>query len=801
MYVATGVVLATLLGGLAIWTTGGLRPRAKGPLPVERAKGGRLMQRDGATGDVLWELVTGDVVHEAGSSLVQVANARCLLYTEGREEMTVSAASLLVDADRNLLTFDEGVEAESGGGAQVPYQATANRLLYYIEEREARFEEEARFDYGRTRFHGSVVDAWFEPIEGKRTSRLSWCEVTPLPPSDGKRAVIALLALTAAGAAQGAWAQESAPAQEQRFSNAIVRADRIVADVAGGVIRLLGDPEIEIGETVMTAESVDVSINPDSPDEVLSAESFGDVKVTSEHVIEEASMTRVRKVRTAVITARKALYTSTDRTARLTGGVHGTMKQPRLPESVFDATEIVSWFDEAGTLTKVVATGAPATAEAYFENASDQSVDGWLIKAASIDYLLSKPPQLIATGSPSISEVEGADTYSAGRMVVYFAETAEGGVASDRVELLDGFHMESRSEEGLARIESGSAVMFSGNADDPGTVEAHAGSLEPAELSALRGLGAKGGYAVIRGSPRVSLADPQTEEVTTVVTCDHLLDLVDQSKLVADGSVRIESLRDGTVCTGSRAVADSSEEAGKGRYLLTGDVHVSYPAKEEGRRPIEATAASASYSKPSSEQSVLTLEQVDAVVKAAKEGQDDIRVIAPHIEMDRKSGDMLATRRPEVRTGDSSFQADEVRLKLDPDTNRIKDGTATGNLKFHGRLEQKPKEGATGEAAQPKFRIVDGTAQRATFVPEVPLPSDVPNVTEGDVGSRLRLTGNPEVTVTDEATGKALLRFRNVEYIDVYRKDRSTFIASGGAGGGPAEVTVRDDKTNGGDGR
>lgn len=801
MYVAAGVVLATLLGGLAIWAVGGLHARARGPLPVERAAGGRLIQRDSATGEVLWELVTGDISHEAGSSLIRVANAQCLIYTEGAEEMTVSADSLLVDAAQNLLTFDDGVEAESGGGAQVPYRATAKRLQYDVEDREARFEEEARLDYGRATFYGSVVDAWFEPIDGERTSRLSWCEVTPLPPRDGKRAVVLLLALTAAGAGQSAWGQETSPRQEQRFSNAIVRADRIVADVAGGVIRLLGNPEIELGESIMTAESIDVSIDPDKPDEVLSAESFGDVSITSEHVIEEASMTRVRKVRTTVVTARKALYTRTDRTARLTGGVHGTTKQPRVPESTFDATEIVGYFDEAGTLTRVVATGAPATTEAYYENKSDHSVDGWLVKAGSIEYLLSQPPQLIATGSPSISEVEGTDTYAATRVVVYFAEAPEGAVTSDRVEMLDGFHMESRSEEGIARIDSGSAVLFSGKAGDAGTVDAHSGSLEPAEISALRGLGAQGGFAVIRGTPKIALTDPETEEVTTVVTCDRLLDLIDQSQLVADGSVRIESVRDGTVCTGDRAVADSSEEAGKGRYVLTGNVHASYPGKEEGKRPVEATAASASYSEPTAEQSILTLEKADAVVKAVKEGEDDIHVIAPHIEMNRKSGDVLATGRPKVQSGDSSFEADEVRLKLDPESNTILDSAANGNLRFHGRLEQKPKEGATGEAAQSKFRIVDGTAQRATFVPEVPLPSDVPNISPGDVGSRLRLTGNPEVTVTDEATGKAVLRFRKVDYIDVYRKDGSTYIASGGAGGGPAEVTVSGDKTNGGDGR
>ena len=75
------------------------------------------------------------------------------------------------------------------------------------------------------------------------------------------------------------------------------------------------------------------------------------------------------------------------------------------------------------------------------------------------------------------------------------------------------------------------------------------------------------------------------------------------------------------------------------------------------------------------------------------------------------------------------------------------------------------------------------------------VPQHVPNVPPGSRADRVRLEGSPELVVTDERTGATVMQFRNVAYIDVYTVGRLTYIDSGGAGGGPAEIIVRDDKS------
>jgi lipopolysaccharide export system protein LptA len=775
-YAALALFVAVVLFAVWIWLSGGLDRPSEQMEPIETAERGTILQRDAETGEILWEVLTGEVEREAGSPTGVVRRATCRIYTAGRQEMMVEASALEFDAAEGVLIFTEGVQAESGSDAEVPYAGQAERMIYRTEERHARFEEEAVFEYGRSTFYGSTIDTWFEPSEGTDSTKLSRCEVTPMPPQNGKRAAIAVLAM--ATLAAGAQAQ-----QEVDFRNAIVRADRMTADLANSVIRLMGDPEVEVGEAVFSADVINVQIDPEQSDQILYADTVGDVQVRSVHVIDPGRPgLTFRKERVITLTARSGKYSAIERQAVLEGGVRGVMERPRIEDSTFEASRMVADFDETGTITSVTATGAPTTLH-HFQPKEDGPPTELMVYGSAIQYELTDPPVMTASGNPRIERPSAGDVYRADRIVARFVRTEprepsasdedeeEGNqpdVLLDRVELVGNAVLESRVESGDNRfwfqIRGGSATARL--AQDEMRIE-------------------------VRGEPVLVGKDPSTGEETLRMAADTIDVMPDEDKILAEGNVRVTSTEDSMVTTADRAEMDGSEAVGRMRLELSGNVHSEIEPQTKADRPMVVDGAAMGYHKPDSDHTWLYLRDGTLRILPVEDDQDEIVLHAKSLRMDRKSGQLEATERPRIVQGDGSFEADRVEMKLDPDTNELLGGIARGNVTFHTRVEQEPAEDAEDE--EPRVRLVDGHAARAVLTPQVPVPVHVPGVPPGERADRVRMEGDPELVVIDERTGQAVMQFRNVSYIDIYSVGGSSFIDAGGAGGGPAEIIVSDD--------
>lgn len=771
-YAALAVFVAVGLFALWIYLSGGLNREEADRVMVETAREGTILQRDAETGDILWEVLTGDVQRRSGSTKGIVKSVACRIYTAGRPEMLVEAHQLEFDAEAGVLTFTEGVKAESGNSAEVPYSGEADLMVYRTEERHARFEEEAVFRYGRSTFYGSTIDAWFEPVEGSATSKLSRCEVTPMPAQGGKRAAIAVLAMAAI--ASGAASQQQAD-----FTNAIVRADRMSADLSSGAITLIGNPEIEVGETVFRADVINVQIDPEQSDQVLFAETQGDVRVTSVHVIDPGRPgLTFRKERVITVTARSGRYSARDRKATLEGGVQGRMEQPRVEDSTFEATRLVADFSEAGTMTAVTATGGPTVLH-HFQPADDGPPSEFVVKANAIQYQFSTPPVLTASGNPRIERPNAGDVYRANQIVARFApkdpragsaEDARQDMALDRVELVGGAVLESR-------LEGSDNVIWFQAIGQTATAYPRGGEMK----------------VEIRGEPAIIGKDPNTGDETFRMVADEIDVMPDQQKMLASGSIRVTSPQDSLEATADSAEMDGSEESGRMRLQLMGNVHADVAPASKSDRPMVVDGQTMGYHKPDADHTWLYLTDGTLRILPVEEGQEEIVLRAKDLRMDRRNGQLEATQRPSITQGDARFEADRVEMKLNPQTNEPMGGIARGNVTFHTRVVQAAPAGA--EDQSPRVRLADGRADRAVLVPGVAVPQHVPNVPPGSRADRVRLEGSPELVVTDERTGTTVMQFRNVAYIDVYTVGRLTYIDSGGAGGGPAEIIVRDDKS------
>jgi len=410
-YILGGAALVAVVAGAVIVASGGLRPRER-VSPDDSATGGQLYQIDSETGEMLWEVRLGRVTREYQAKPARVTDTECVLYTNGFPEMVVTAPSLLVDWEAEMLTFDAGVAAKSGEAAQVPYTGESERLIYYVEERRVRMEDRAEFEYGRSKFMGSAVDLWFEPIEGTDQSRRALGEVAPMGAPAGQRAALALWAIATASAAVPA---AQASPQEQRLANAVLRADRLVYFAQEGLVVLEGTPEVSIGDAVMAADHIECTLNPDKPDELLSARAEGGV--TLDEVKELAPRTPRYphpKLRVTHVEGRSALYSAETRTATLTGGITGSVDEPNEEPSTFSATEVVAHFDEKNKLTKVVASGAPVRATTSDPETYEETV----LTAATITYYHEDPPRISATGSPKVETSDG--TFQAASVTCYF---------------------------------------------------------------------------------------------------------------------------------------------------------------------------------------------------------------------------------------------------------------------------------------------------------------------------------------------------------------------------------------------
>jgi lipopolysaccharide export system protein LptA len=762
-YTLGAVVLLSLIVGGVIIARGGLRPRVRVGGDLETAAGAKLFQRNATTGELLWEVRLGDVTHEAGTKLARVRNVECAIYTDGLEELIVNADDLLVDGEAETLTFETGVKLHSGAGSSLAYTGTADRMVYDVKADCVRLEERAEFDYGRSKFIGSEMDLWFERVPDSQTTRLARCEVTPMPPIDGRRAAVVILALTAAAAS-------AQPGSQQQFQNATVRADRIVSSWADGKIFLEGNPEITIGDATFTAEYIECELDPDQPDRVLAAHTEGAVKIVSNKLLEPATMTRVEKRQTITLEARSAVYSADAGTATLEGGVTGVLKGPHA-EGNFGAARVVAYFDAKQTVRKISAYGTPVTA--VYDDQNPAKPQYCEFGAGEISYVLDGEPRIVATGAPEARVPASGDTYRADTITAYLIALDDGRRVLDRIELEGSVTWVSASDKMSAETTCGHATALLTNAvRTTGLVQA-------------------------RGNPKVTLKNSKSEP-TAEVSCDEMdQGLGEGGKLSGRGHVLVKSLSGGAPVT----VEGDSITGGKvddvtNEFVLTGNPTGHFEGDpEKGQRTVDFTADRITMRDVAKSARMVIADNAHAKMQPRREGDEPIVFDAKHIEADQRSGLFVATGRPKMTQGETTVEADRIEASSKTDeATKAKStfGSAIGNVVVRGKTVRKPKKEGDKEST---WNLV-ATAARADLTPEVAVPEGLSRLTSETTASRYRLTGKPEITMTEEGTGRTST-FRNVGIIDIYPlPGRNVIIDTQGADG-PAELHV--EQPTGGD--
>lgn len=769
-YALGAVVLLAILAGIAIVARGGLAPPRRGA-PMETAQGAKLLQRDRKTGELLWEVRVGDVTREAGSDVALVTGVECVLYTGGLEEMVVRSPELRVDAAEEILVFSGGCDIESGAGAKVAYRGRAERMIYEVKSAEVRLEDKAEFDYGRSKFCGSMVSLHFGREGDTERTRLARCEVTPMAPENGRRAALAFLAIAAATAV----AQPGdAPQQEQQFRNAILRADRMVADFAEGRIFLQGSPEVELGDTVFTADAIECQVDPEQPDRLIAAHTEGQVRIVSDELLEAATMAKPHERRRKVIVeARSAVYSAADGTARLEGGITGTFTDPG-SEGSFTGSRLVAWFDAGQTLTKVTAYGGPASLHYVTGlHSSDGEERQYDFTGSEISYVMGDNPRLVAGGSPHIT-MDGGNNFSANSITAYIA---------------------TREEDGAQYIDR---ALFEGSvvADMPGSSSSATLTAETAEVLPENIVRSEG-VAHVRGAPKVILRNSRGVD-SAEVTCDQAdIHLGKEGGLEAKGNVRIRSLSSPTVVTAdnlrSRPVKTtiSGKAVGDGttEFLLTGNPRgrrEGDPAK--GSRAVSFVAERLAFYKGTladgTSTQLVVCENGTSTLEPLEEAEQAVVVAAPLIEFDDKSGAMIARNRVKLSQGDTTIEADRIETKQGED-GKIAEANAFGDIVMHGRSVRPGKT----EADPPQVWLLEAHAERATMTPAVAVPEGLTRFAADATATRYRLTGNPSVSMAQEG-GSGRSQFRNVDVIDIYPAGGGKVLVDVRGGQGPAELEV-----------
>ncbi len=813
-YVIGGVVLLALLAGAIIVASGGLRRRERGS-PDDSATGGQLFQVDSETGEKLWEVRLGRVTREYESKTAQVTDTECVLYTNGFAEMVVTAPSLLVDWETEVLTFDSGVTAKSDEAAQVPYTGESERLIYYVEERRVRMEDRAEFDYGRSKFMGSTVDLWFEPIEGTDQSRLAKCEVVPMVAPAGQRAALALFAIATASAAVPA-AQTTA--QEQRYENAVLRADRLIYFAQEGLIVLEGTPEVQMGDAVLSADHIECTLNPEKPDELLSARAEGGVTLDEVKVLTEETARFRRKERVTHVEGRSAVYSAESRTATLTGGVVGSVEETNKRTASFEATEFVAHFDEANTLTKVVASGSPVTAV----NRDYWTEEETRFAASTVTYYHEDPPRITATGSPKVTTLDG--TFQGGSLTCHFVNVekpieadpeadpgapaptgTETAPVADRAVFEGGFTADMAwqpsSDEGAEdkkptylEAKSASATLYL-------RVEAD-GSWKPGQRPSKR--------IEMRGDPKITVWDDEAKTKTSAeVTCDVIWGNNDEA-VWGEGNVHLTSAESGGFATAERIEMESEGPAGSehGRFVLRGGVRAEFTMKPkeddpDGKeRPVRLTGSTVTLCRPAEGEETFVLSDGTATIEPEKEGEEPTSIRASSMTMTKGMTHITASGsgsgRPSISQGETTVEADRLEVRIDAETREPVGGFGAGNVTFHARSEKQPEK----EGDEPRIYVVDGTADRVDLLPDSPVPAAMARYHSGETASRYRLTGAPRVTMVDQTTGRETV-FSNIAAIDIYPLSRpgpageppvNTVIVDAHGAGGPAELRVYEDE-------
>lgn len=759
-YTLGAVVLLSLIIGGIIIARGGLRAPVRVGGDLETAAGAKLLQRNATTGELLWEVRLGDVTHEAGTKIARVRNVECAIYTGGVEELLVNADDLLVDGDAETLTFETGVRLRSGAGSSLAYTGVADRMVYDVKAECVRLEERAEFDYGRSKFIGSEMALWFERVPDSQTTRLTRCEVTPMPPIDGRRAAVVIFALTAAAAS-------AQPATQQPLENATVRADRIVSSWAEGKIFLEGNPEIEIGDATFTAEYIECELDPNQPDRVLSARTEGTVKIVSDKLLEAATMTRVEKRQVVTLEARSAVYSADEGTAKLEGGVTGVLKGPHA-EGTFEGARVVAYFDAKQTVRKISAYGGPVTA--IYDDQNPTKPQYCEFRASEISYVLDDEPRVVASGSPVAEVPASGDTYRADTITAYLKALDDGTRVFDRIEMDGNVTWLSQDEKMSMEATCGHATALLANA-----------------VRAEESLQARGNpKAIIKNSK----AEPSAE-----ITCDEI-DQQAGGKLVGRGHVVLKSLSGMPVTVKGDTVTGGKVDEATTEFVLTGNPTAHLEGDPEKRqRSVDLTADKITLRDVGKEARLAIADGAHATMQPLEEGDEPIVFDATRIEGDQRSGQFVATGRPKMRQGETTVEADRIEASsTTDDATKAKAtfGSAIGNVVVRAKTVRKPKKEGDAETT---WNLV-ATAARADLTPDVAVPEGLSRLTSETTASRYRLTGKPEITMTEEGTGRTST-FRNVGVIDIYPLPGRNVIVDTRGADGPAELHV--EQPSGGD--
>lgn len=707
------LLLLLLTGALALvlklagpWHGGRFLP------PIERAIGGQLGQYDVRHQWPLWKVDLGEVYHEAGSDDAWVREVQCSLYVGGEPQLIVAAPWLLARRKEMDLEFTEGVNAWSPPESPVAYSGRAARLVYRISDMFAQFLDNAQFRRGQLMLFGSRVE-----LKLGREGPVR-CAVDALPPRGTRRLAIAALLLGTLATAPSAPATPPQTPQEAAmdFRNARVffYASRLVVDWASGEAVVIGKPKLEMERLTLTADRLSFRFD-DERKEVVAADATGNVELVAQEEAQDSHRIRARSP--------QAIFDAQNEALSLVGGVQATFEGPEegKPGTLTAQTLVVNLRQNV-----VSALGNPVRYEQPSTEGPERSL---ALRSQRIDYTFDGERLFSASGSPQLSIGEYVATGS--RIV---ARTASG-------------------ERTINRAEFEGPVAIS---------EPSRGDRSPVARAGAATYSREAGVFVLTQNPTVTLPPDRQGEAPTVLAAESIEYRSEEKRVAAEGSPTITA-RQGTRLGGSRMVVYlTGKEGGLERAEVEGPVEIRREGAQQGSMVI-ARAGRAVYDGSTR---VARLVDGPEIRLTPSAGSPEGRLTADAVEYNTQTGQLSATGQPTYVRGDTRMGAGEIAVRVDPDTQEIRGGEATGGIRVRALLKR-------SEGTQ---RLVEGTAQRADLTVGARVPEDVPGSQPGITSDRVRLTGQPEIRVTEVESGEQLAYFHNIEVIDLYVRPQGVLV-------------------------
>ncbi len=690
------LVLCSIIG-LGVWLTLSERPNVARRPKIEVGIKTLLQQVDRTTGHVLWAVRAGTIQREVGAEQAVVREVTCALYAGGKAQFVARAPLLNVDGERGVLSFVNGVSARSAEGVEPKFSATAWALTYIVDEKRAELSGGVQFSRGPAQISGATLVAQFDE------RGLADCVVTEMPNSAGKRVAIAVFLLSAVAAAQ--------QQKQLETPSASVYAPRLSWNVAEHTVKFTGQPELVVGDTHITAPTIEVLLNEDDTD-VVKATATGGVQLTTAWQGAGESEPKRR----IVATAPTAVFVAEGRQVRLERGVEATISGGQEGEkpSVLAAPRLVAWLEEK----VIVAEGGVS-----FEFGPAEGKRATL-RCQRVTYRYGKERSVEATGAPTLTS---SDYVISGGKIVAQLEAQRSAVK--QAEVIGGVEVRTKGKNGRPALGKAGRATYV----------------------------AQGEVLTLLDNPTVTFLPRSKDEKQAVLRAEKIVYRGAEDVIVAEGQPTLTS-EDGFSFSCQRIVAHSDPETGAlARAEGLGGVTLRATIGSEGnKRAARATAGRCEYD---AEKRTAALKEGPRVVLARRQGSETVltaQVITYEIDKRRYT----ASGRPRLVQGDTTVSAKVITATLDPESGELKAGHAEEVVVL-----------AVTETKEKKKRRIDGSAQRADFVPDVRDPLD-----QTKRCGKITFTGSPQLRLSDAQTGRVLAQYTNIRVIDLYLRDEGLLV-------------------------